>query len=360
MNSLHILVVNPGSTSTKLAYFEGDAKVFESAPGHPEEELARSGDIPSQLDFRMAAVNDFIMENGLERRGLDAVAARGGLMKPVKSGAYRINRQMVEDLKNSRARWGREHASNLGAMMALRLAEKHNVPAFTADPVTVDEMDDVARISGVPEITRKSLLHALNVKAVFRLAVRELGLDSRRADFVIAHIGGGVSVAAVRGGRIVDVNNALLGMGPFSPMRAGALPIGDLAGLALSGRYDRKGLESKLVRDSGLMGYLGTADVVEAEARIGAGDKKAELIYNAMAYQVSKEIAAMASALSGRVDGIVLTGGVANSAKFTGIIKARVGFIGRVLVYPGEQEMEALAWHARAALSGEEEVLEYR
>ena len=354
-----ILVVNPGSTSTKVAYFKGEAEAFSEDIAHPEETLASLKGVNGQLPYRLGAVEQFIGEKGVLSLGLDAIAARGGLMKPVRSGVYRINEKMAEDLRNSKARWGREHASNLGAMIALELSGKYGVPAFTADPVTVDEMADVARVSGVPEVQRVSLLHALNVKAMARRAARELGIAMDKASFVAAHMGGGTSVAAIEGGRIVDVNNALLGMGPFSPMRAGALPTGALVELAFSGRYDKKSLERKLVYDSGLKGYLGTASALEAERMMGAGDRKAGLAYSAMAYQVGKEIAAMAAALKGKVDAIILTGGVANSRMFVGMVSERVGFIARVLVYPGQAEMESLAAYALRALSGEEEVLEY-
>ena len=356
---LRILVINPGSTSTKVAYFKGEAEAFSEDISHPEETLASLKGVNGQLPYRLEAVERFVRENGILSLGLDAVAARGGLMKPVKSGVYRINEKMAEDLRNSKARWGREHASNLGAMIALELSKRYGVPAFTADPVTVDEMSDVARVSGVPEVQRVSHLHALNIKAMARQASRELGIGLDKANFVAAHMGGGTSVAAIEGGRIVDVNNALLGMGPFSPMRAGALPVGPLVELAFSGRYDKKALERKLVYDSGLKGYLGAASALEAERMIVEGDRKAGLIYSAMAYQVGKEIAAMAAALKGKVDAIILTGGVANSRMFIGMVSERVGFIARILVYPGQAEMESLATYAARALSGEEEVLEY-
>lgn len=359
MKKIRVLVINPGSTSTKLAYFAGETQVCSERVEHPGDELAHFKDIPSQEDYRLGIVLAFLKKNGLKPGDLDAVAARGGLMKPVKSGVYRVNGRMVDDLRRSVQRWGREHASNLGAMLASRLSGMYGVPAFTADPVTVDEMDEVARISGVPEIRRKSHLHALNVKAMTRRAAGELGASVTETSFVVAHVGGGITVAAVKGGRIVDVNNALLGMGPFSPQRAGALPIGDLLDMAFLGQFDRAGLERKLVWDSGLTGYLGTSDVREVERRIDSGDNTAGLILSAMAYQVSKEIAAMASVLSGVVRAVVLTGGVVNSKRFTGMVSARVGFIADVMVYPGEAEMESLAWYARAAVAGEETVLEY-
>jgi len=358
MTDYRILVINPGSTSTKLAYFAGEAEVFREVLEHPAAELAAFPDIASQAGFRTSAVIGFIRGHGLDARGFDGFAARGGMMKPVRSGVYRINAAMLADLARSRERWGREHASNLGPMIADRLAGEYRVPAFTADPVTVDEMAGVARLSGVPEISRKSMLHALNVKAVFRRIAADSGLTPGEARCVVAHLGGGITVAAVDGGRIIDVNNALLGMGPFSTTRAGALPIGDLAALAFSGRYDLAGLGHKLVHESGLIGYTGTADLRVVEARIAAGDADATVAHDAMAYQISKEIAAMAAVLEGRVDAVGLTGGMANSGLLVGKIKDRAGFIADVMVYPGEFEMEALAMHARSALSGGE-VFEY-
>ena len=359
MASSTILVINPGSTSTKIALFTGDEKVFEEDAVHPEEVLRKFKDIPSQLAFRMETLTRALRLRAVDISKLDAVAVRGGLMRPVKSGVYRVTEEMVEDLKDSKTLWGREHASNLGALMGLQLATEYGIPAFTADPVTVDELDDIARISGVPEIERRSLLHALNIKERIRRASRDLGLKVDEANFVAVHMGGGTTVAAVRRGRIVDVNNALLGMGPFSPLRAGALPTGDLLELAYSGEYSKQRLQRKLVFESGLEGYLGTSDVREIERRIEAGDKAAELALSAMAYQVSKEIGAMAAALSGRVAAVILTGGVAFSAMVAKEISGRVDFIARVVVYPGQAEMEALAWHAAAALSGEERVLQY-
>lgn len=359
MNTPRILVINPGSTSTKLAYYEGAARVHEETVEHDPAELARFPDIASQQGFRMDAVDAFMERHQLKPGELDAVAARGGLLRPVESGVYAVTELMVGDLLNSRARMGREHASSLGCMLALRLSKATGVPAFTADPVTVDEMDGVARVSGVPEIERRSQFHALNVKAVVRMAAAESGARVSDMNYVVAHIGGGVSVAAVRGGRVVDVNNALLGMGPFSPQRAGALPTGELVALAFSGRYDRDALEDKLIKRSGLTGYLGTSDAREVERRITAGDTRAELVYRAMAYQISKEIAAMSAVLYGQVDAVVITGGLARSEKLVGMIKERAGHIAAFKVYPGEHEMDALAYYAAAALTGLEKVRVY-
>jgi butyrate kinase len=354
-----ILVINPGSTSTKLAFYVDERCVLSEQVDHPEGDLASFPDVASQEGYRYSLVMALLRDRGIDPASLDAVSVRGGLMKPVASGVYRVSEAMVKDVRESKARWGREHASNLGPMLGMRLHKEYGMPAFTADPVTVDEMDDLARISGVPEITRKSNLHALNIKAVLRRAAAELGVGLTEKNFVVAHMGGGTSVAAVRRGRIVDVNNALLGMGPFSPLRAGALPIGDLLEIAYSGAYEKGALFKKLAHESGLMGYLGTSDVREVERRIIEGDRYASAVLDAMAYQVAKEIAAMASVLKGEVEAVLLTGGVAHSERFVGMIRERAGFVAKVIVYPGEFEMESLAEYARRSLSGEERIQEY-
>ncbi len=359
MAGLRILVINPGSTSTKLAYYEDGLQINEKTVEHSPAELAHFPDVASQKDYRLGFVSAFLGERELEPADLDAVAARGGLMRPVKGGVYRVSREMVRDLERSMERWGREHASSLGCMMALTLSETYGIQAFTADPVTVDEMDEVARISGVPEITRKSHLHALNIKAVVRMACAQDGVSTEEADYVVAHIGGGTSVAAVAGGRIVDVNNALLGMGPFSPQRAGALPIGDLVGLVYASGLGKKDMEKKLARQSGLTGYLGTSDARAVEKRITDGDEYARLVYQAMAYQLAKEIAAMAAVLSGKVRAVIITGGLAKSEYFVDMVRRRAGFVADFKVFPGEHEMDSLAWHAAAALTGEEEARDY-
>ncbi len=359
MTSFGILVINPGSTSTKIALFNGTEKLFEEDIIHAEDELRGFGDIASQLSFRMRTLVQALKERAVEPSKLAAVCVRGGLMRPVKSGVYRVTEDMVEDVRNSKNIWGREHASSLGPLMGLQMSKEYGIPVFTADPVTVDEMDDIARISGVPEIKRRSLLHALNIKERVRRGAHELGVKVAETNFIAVHMGGGTTVAAIRRGRIADVNNALLGQGPFSVQRAGALPTGDLLDVAYSGKYSKPELQRKLVYKSGMAGYLGTGDVREVERRIDAGDGTAALILSAMAYQVSKEIGGSAAALSGNVAAIILTGGVAFSERVTGMIKESVSFIAPVLVYPGQAEMEALAWYAEAALSGKERILPY-
>ncbi|MDD2683849.1 MAG: butyrate kinase, partial [Candidatus Cloacimonetes bacterium] len=283
---------------------------------------------------------------------------RGGLVRPVSGGTMKISPSMLRDLKDP-SLWGRIHASNLGAFIANAISEDLNIPAFIVDPVVVDEFDEIARISGIPEIERKSLMHALNIRYISRLVANDMGKKHDEANQIGVHMGGGISVAAIKAGRVVDVNNALLGMGSFSPQRAGALPIGDLLDLAYSGKYSKKELTTYLTKTAGLMAYLGTDSGIEVNKRIQEGDKKAELILKAMCYQVAKEIGACATVLNGKVDAIFLSGGLVYNALIVDEIKARTGFIAPIHLYPGEKEMEALCQGGIRVLSGLEEAMEY-
>jgi butyrate kinase len=287
---------------------------------------------------------------------LNAVVGRGGLLKPIAGGTYRINPDMIHDL--SRAKYG-EHASNLGAVLAGRVAKKADCPAYIVDPVVVDEMADAARYSGHPLISRKSIFHALNQKAVARKAAQKLGKSYMQCRLIVAHMGGGISIGAHMNGRVIDVNNALDGEGPFSPERAGGVPAGDLIALCYSGRYPEKKMRRMLVGSGGLTAYLGTNDLREIERRIREAETDAENVFNAMAYQIGKEIGAMAAALQGGVDGIVLTGGLAFSEAFVKAIEAHIDWIAPVQVFPGEAEMEALVEGAYRVLKGEEEEKSY-
>ncbi|MBN2171289.1 MAG: butyrate kinase [Candidatus Krumholzibacteriota bacterium] len=348
--ALTILVINPGSTSTKLALWGEDGPVLERTLEHEDG----SGAIAAQLPARRDDVLAFLEANG--RPAPDAVCGRGGLLRPMEGGTYLIDEAMLDDLRS--ARYG-EHASLLGGLIAHELGRRWRVPAFVVDPVTVDEMDAVARYSGVPEITRQGRSHALSLKAVARLAAAELDKPLGDTRFAAAHLGGGISVAALRGGRIADVNDALLGMGPFSPYRAGALPVRGLLDLAFAPGTDRARLEHRLAKESGLCAYLGTGDLKEIERRIAAGDAAARGAFDAMAYQIAKEIGAMAAALGGELDGVILTGGMARSDLLTERLRDRVGFLGRVFSYPGEREMEALAQGALRVLQGREQAKRY-
>ncbi len=350
-----ILVINPGSTSTKVAVWEGGQPAVLETVRHPADELARHPRVADQFDLRLAAVQQCV-KGWLEPGKLAAVVGRGGPLRPLEGGTYRINDRMLEDLRTAKYS---NHASNLGAMIAHHLARQLNIPSFVVDPVTVDEFIPLARVSGFPGIERKCRSHALNIKAVAREAARKIGKPLEKTHFAVAHMGGGLSICALRGGRITDVNDGLLGMGPFSPERAGALPIGALVELCYSGKYDKEELLRRLSSEAGLKGYLGTSDLVDVEKRIVSGDEKAELYYNAMLYQIAKEIGAVCAAMKGNVDGVILTGGMAHSRRLVDTLKEYISFLGPVFVFAGEKEMEALALGALRVLEGEEEAKDY-
>ena len=352
-----LLIINPGSTSTKIAIFDNEKPVLEETLRHSNEELAPFGTIIEQYEFRKNVILDTLNANGINITKLSAVVGRGGLLKPLESGTYRVNSKMLDDLRH---RPMGHHASNLGAIIAHEIASQLGIPAFIVDPVVVDEMDEIARISGMPEIERISLLHALNQKAVGRRAAADLNRKYEDLNLIIAHLGGGISVGAHRKGRVVDVNNALDGEGPFSPERAGGLPIDGLIKLCYSGKYTLDEIKKKITGKGGLVAYLGTNDGREVVRMIEEGNKKAELVYKAMAYQVAKEIGACAAVLEGKVDAVCLTGGLAYDKLLTGWIKERVEFIGEVKVYPGEDEMIALAEGGLRVLREEEDAREYK
>ena len=351
-----ILVVNPGSTSTKISVFEGPKEIYTKTLYHSNEELAKFEHISDQLGFRVEVIENQLAQNGFADRKIDAVVGRGGLLHPLEGGTYRVNEKMVEELRE--ARYG-EHASNLGAIIAYQIGNQHGAPAFIVDPVVVDELDDIARLSGLPELPRKSIFHALNQKAVARKAAKRLGKEYSDCTLIVAHMGGGITVGVHKNGRVIDVNNGLDGEGPYTPERTGTLPVGDLIRLCYSGKYTRSEMLKKNKGQGGVVAYLGTNDMREVERRAVAGEQPWRLVYEGMAYQVAKEICALAAVVRGKVDGIVLTGGVAHSKVFTGWIRERVDFLAPVLEFPGEEEMEALALGAYRVLTGEEEAKEY-
>lgn len=352
-----LLIINPGSTSTKIAIYDNEKPVFEETLRHSNEELAPYATIYDQYEFRKNVILDTLNAKGINITKLNSVIGRGGLLKPLEGGTYNVNETMLKDLKVGVMG---QHASNLGGIIANEIASQLNIPAFIVDPVVVDELDDVARISGMPEIKRMSLFHALNQKAVAKRAAGDLGKKYNEVNLIVAHMGGGVSVGAHKKGRVVEVNNALDGEGPMSPERAGTLPVGSLMKLCFSGKYTQDEIKKKVVGKGGLVAHLGTNDGREVVKRIQSGDKNAELVYFAMAYQVAKEIGSCAAALEGKVDAICLTGGLAYDKLLTGWIKERVEFISKVFVYPGEDEMIALAQGGLRVLRGEEEAKEYK
>ena len=351
MNTFRILTINPGSTSTKIAVFDNDKCVFETTLTHPADEIAKYEHIIDQYDFRKKVILDTLSEQGFNLQNLSGVVGRGGLLKPIKGGTYAVNATMLEDLKVGLMG---EHASNLGGIIAYEIASKLNIPSFIVDPVVVDEMHDVARISGMPEIKRVSIFHALNQKAVARRAAAELGQKYEETNLIVAHLGGGISVGAHEKGRVIDVNNALDGEGPFSPERTGGLPVGDLAKMCFSGKYTHNDIKKKIKGSGGLVAYLGTNDGREVTKMYQGGDANAELVYRAMAYQVAKEIGSCAAVLKGKVDGIVITGGIAYDKAFVSWVTEAVEFIGKLFIYPGEGEMQALAEGGLRVLNGEE------
>lgn len=353
---LLILVINPGSTSTKVAIYRGRQDIHRMTIEHPSEQLSKSEIVADQFDLRRHGIESWLGAIPEADKGFDAIAGRGAPLRPLDGGTYSISEQMLDDVRTSRYS---NHASNLGAILADHFSKKYEVPAYVTDPITVDDFTDLARISGLPEIVRKCRSHALNIKAVSRVVALQRGKKLEQTNFVVCHMGGGISVAALAGGKIVDVNDGLLGMGPFSPDRAGALPIGALVELCYSGRFDKKQLIAKLSSQSGFAAYLGETDLRKVEQRIEGGDAKAGLIFDAMCYQIAKEIGAAAAALKGKVDAIILTGGMANSKRLTDTISQYVSSIAPIKLIPGEHEMSALADGAIRALIGEESVKTY-
>lgn len=352
-----ILALNPGSTTTKFALFKNEKPIFTESIHHSTRKLKEFKEILDQYQFRREAILKILRKKRIDLSILDAIVGRGGLLKPVPSGTYRINKKMLRDL-HIRMRGG--HSSNLGGVLAYDMAKELSIPSFIVDPVVLDEFEPLARISGLPELKRKSIFHALNQKAVARkVAKKFFKKDYKKLNFIVVHLGGGVSVGAHRRGRVIDVNNALDGEGPFAPRRAGTLPAGDLVRLCYSKKYTLNEILKKIIYRGGLTAHLGTSNVQEIQKRIARGDKKARIIFQAMAYQVAKEIASMASVLKGRIDAIILTGGLAQSELLIKWIKERIEFLGRVILYPGEEELEAMAQGALRVLRGREKARKY-
>ena len=346
-----ILVINPGSTSTKVAFFSNEQLLFDKKIEHSNEELSVFHKIIDQYHFRQDIILSFLKEKGINLSTLNVVVGRGGLLKPIASGTYRINEKMLDDLRKGVSG---EHASNLGGLLAYGIAENLSIPSYIVDPVVIDEMKPVARISGMLEIPRISILHALNQKAVARKAALDLGKKYEKLNFIIAHLGGGISVGIHCKGKVIDVNNALNGEGPFTPERSGGFPVGALVELCFSGKFTKDEIMKKIKGKGGLAAYLNTNDVRDVVKMIKQGDKKAKLILEAMAYQVAKEIGAGATVLKGQIDAIILTGGIAYNNEFVNMVRDRVSFLSLVMVYPGEEEMLSLGEGALRVLRGGE------
>lgn len=347
---MKILAINPGSTSTKIGIFEDETQLFEKTIRYSNEELKNYKNIIDQYEFRKNSVLDALSENGLNVSEIDGFVGRGGLLKPISGGTYEVNELMLKDLKECKMG---EHASNLGGIIAYELANINGKRSFIVDPVVVDELLDVARVSGHKDFQRVSIFHALNQKAIGREYAKSIGKSYEDLNLIIAHLGGGISVGAHKKGRVIDVNNALDGEGAFSPERSGTLPLGDMVRLCFSGKYDYKEIMNMIKGKGGLISYFENSDVrtLMNEAK---DDENKKLVLEAMAYQVSKEIGAYAAVLDGKVDGIILTGGIAHNNKVTEYIENKVKFISKVIVFPGEDELRALVQGALRVLNGNE------
>lgn len=345
-----ILVINPGSTSTKVALFENESLLFDDKIEHPIEQLKQFPNLWDQFDHRKGSIISSLDKNHVNLDQLSAVVGRGGLLKSIPGGTYLVNEKMVEDAR--RGVQG-EHASNLGCALAWSIAQEAVIAAYTVDPVSVDEFESLARYSGHPLIQRRALAHTLNIHAVGRMAAEKLGVNYLQTNFIIAHLGGGISICPLKQGRIIDVNDAS-SSGPFSPERTGELPLQPFLKLCFSGKYTEQQMSKLVMGEGGLIAYLNTNNAEEVGKRIKQGDSKAREVYEAMAYQIAKEIGAMVTVIKGDVRAIVISGGLAKSKILTDWIKERVEFITQVIILPGEFEMEALANGVLRVLQGKE------
>lgn len=350
------LIINPGSTSTKIGVFEDETLLFEETLRHSTEEIAQYASIVDQKDFRKDIILNLMKEKDFDMKSLNVIVGRGGMLKPIPGGTYAVTDDLLNDLKIGRQG---QHASNLGGILAREIGDSIGVPSYIVDPVVVDELMPAARYSGVPELPRTSVFHALNQKAVAKRYAKEKGVAYDSLNLIVVHMGGGVSVGAHEKGKVIDVFNALDGDGAFSPERAGAVPSGALIKMCFSGQYTEKEVYKKLVGNGGFNAYLHTNDMREVNRMADEGNKEAELIREAFIMQVAKDIGSMACVLSGKVDQILITGGIAYNKYVTDRLTERAGFIAPVTVYPGEDELLALAQGAIRVINGEEKAMEY-
>lgn len=350
------LIINPGSTSTKIGVFEDETLLFEETLRHSTEEIAQYASIVDQKDFRKNIILDLMKEKDFDMKSLDVIVGRGGMLKPIPGGTYAVTDSLLEDLK---AGVQGQHASNLGGILAREIADAIGIPSYIVDPVVVDELMPIARYSGVPELPRISIFHALNQKAVAKRYANEKGAAYDSLRLIVVHMGGGVSVGAHEKGQVVDVFNALDGDGAFSPERAGAVPSGALIKMCFSGQYTEKEVYKKIVGNGGFNAYVGTNDMRDVEKMVLDGDEKAAETREAFIMQVAKNIGSMACVLKGKVDQIVITGGIAYDKVVVSGLKERAGFIAPITVYPGEDELLALAQGALRVMNGEEKAMVY-
>ena len=356
MQKYRIFAINPGSTSTKIAMFENETQLFSSNISHKAEDLAVFTEMCEQLDYRYQIIENELAEQGISLHGVSAFVGRGGGVQTVRGGTYRVNEIMLE---HSRIGVSGQHPSNLGALLADLFAGRYGGDVFVVNGPTVDEFQEVARITGLAGVYRSSIVHALNQKEVGIRYAAKTGRRYEELNLIITHIGGGVSVTAHRQGRMIDSNDIINGDGPLAPTRAGALPAVKLLRECFSGAYTEKQLYARITKNGGLVEHLGTSDAREVNRRIEAGDQYAKLIYDAMIYQIAKNIGACAAILRGVVDGIIITGGIAHDRYVVDCLKEQIGFLGKVAVMPGEFEMEALAAGALRVLCGQEKPLCY-
>lgn len=350
------LIINPGSTSTKIGVFEDETLLFEETLRHSTEEIAQYATIVDQKDFRKEIITNLLKEKDFDINSLNMVVGRGGMLKPIPGGTYAVTDDLLEDLKIGKQG---QHASNLGGILAREIGDSIGVPSFIVDPVVVDELCDIARYSGVPELPRTSVFHALNQKAVAKRYAKETGKAYGSLNLIVVHMGGGVSVGAHQNGKVVDVFNALDGDGAFSPERAGGAPVGALIKMCFSGQYTEKEVYKKFVGNGGFNAYLGTNDMRDVEKMVNDGDAKAKEIRDAFIFQVSKDIGSMACVLNGKVDQIVVTGGIAYDKGVVAGLKERCEWIAPFTVYPGEDELGALVQGGLRVVNGEEEAMKY-
>lgn len=350
------LIINPGSTSTKIGVFEDENLLFDETLRHPTEEIAKYASIIDQKDFRKDIILNFLKDKGVDIKSFNVIVGRGGLLKPIPGGTYAVSDALLADLKVGVQG---QHASNLGGILAREIGDEIGVPSYIVDPVVVDELTPVARISGMPELPRRSIFHALNQKAVARRYAKEQGVNYEDLNLIVIHMGGGVSVGAHEKGKVVDVNNILDGEGAFSPERAGTVPVGDLIKLCFSGKYTEKEIYKKICGNGGYNAYLGTNDARDVEKMAKEGDEKAQIVLDAFYYQLAKDAGAMAAVLNGKVDQIILTGGIAYSPLTRQKLEEKLGWIAPFTVYPGEDELLALAQGALRVMNGEEAAKEY-
>lgn len=354
--SIKSLIINPGSTSTKIGVFEDEVMLYDQTLRHSTEEISQYASIIDQKDFRKDIIVNFLKDKGEDLNSFNVIVGRGGLLKPIPGGTYAVTDELLADLKTGVQG---QHASNLGGILAREIGDEIGVPSFIVDPVVVDELTPVARISGMPELPRRSIFHALNQKAVARRYAKEQGVAYEDLNLIVIHMGGGVSVGAHQKGQIVDVNNILDGEGAFSPERAGTVPVGDLIKLCFSGKYDQKTLYKKICGNGGYNGYLGTNDARDVEKLAKEGNEKAQVVLDAFYYQLAKDAGAMAAVLCGKVDQIILTGGIAYSPLSRQKLEEHLGWIAPFTVYPGEDELLALTQGALRVMNGEEEAKKY-